>query len=90
MAYYVDIAFPKAKLVVEIDGREFHEGPEPFEQDRLRQNDLVNAGWRILRFTANAEGASGHGPCGDQNWVGRAAALKISCSISLASRHAAR
>jgi very-short-patch-repair endonuclease len=50
-AYYMDIAFPKAKLVVEIDGREFHEGPEAFEQDRLRQNDLVNAGWRILRFT---------------------------------------
>jgi very-short-patch-repair endonuclease len=51
VAYYVDIAFPKAMLAVEIDGREYHEGPEAFEGDRSRQNDLVNAGWRVLRFT---------------------------------------
>jgi very-short-patch-repair endonuclease len=50
-AYYVDIAFPDAKLALEIDGREFHTAPEVFEQDRWRQNDLINAGWRVLRFT---------------------------------------
>ena len=39
-------------LAVEIDGRAFHVGPAEFERDRWRQNDLVNAGWRVLRFTA--------------------------------------
>ncbi|HWH99508.1 MAG TPA: DUF559 domain-containing protein [Propionibacteriaceae bacterium] len=50
--YWVDIAFPAHKLAVEIDGREFHEGPDVFESDRYRQNDLINAGWRVLRFTS--------------------------------------
>jgi very-short-patch-repair endonuclease len=50
--YYVDIGFPKIKLAVEIDGREFHTAAADFEKDRWRQNDLVNAGWRVLRFTA--------------------------------------
>lgn len=50
--YYIDIGFPEVKLAVEIDGREFHAGPAEFERDRWRQNDLVNAGWRVLRFTA--------------------------------------
>jgi very-short-patch-repair endonuclease len=49
--YWVDVAFPAVKLAVEIDGREFHEGAEVFERDRYRQNDLVIAGWRVLRFT---------------------------------------
>ena len=50
--YFVDIGFPGHRLEVEIDGREFHSGPAEFERDRWRQNDLVNAGWRVLRFTA--------------------------------------
>lgn len=49
--YYIDIGFPARKLAVEIDGREFHVGEEEFEHDRWRQNDLINAGWRVLRFT---------------------------------------
>jgi hypothetical protein len=50
--YYVDIGFPDHMLAVEIDGRAFRSGPEEFERDRWRQNDLVNDGWRVLRFTA--------------------------------------
>ncbi len=49
---WLDIAFPRQRLVIEIDGREFHEGAEIFETDRWRQNALVAAGWRVLRFTA--------------------------------------
>lgn len=49
--YYIDIAFPAARLAIEIDGREFHSSPEAFESDRERQNHLVLAGWRVLRFT---------------------------------------
>jgi very-short-patch-repair endonuclease len=50
--YYLDIGFPDINLAVEIDGRDFHSSPADFERDRWRQNDLVNAGWRVLRFTA--------------------------------------
>src|SRR5215210_7260789 len=52
-AYYIDIGFPEKMLAVEIDGREFHSSAADFERDRWRQNDLVNAGWRVLRFTAS-------------------------------------
>lgn len=48
---YIDIGFPRQKLAVEIDGRKFHSDAEVFEQDRWRQNELINAGWRVLRFT---------------------------------------
>lgn len=51
VVYYLDIGFPHQRLAVEIDGWEAHGGRQAFEQDRRRQNDLVLAGWRILRFT---------------------------------------
>lgn len=49
--YYLDIAFPGLKLVIEIDGRIHEWDPLVFENDRERQNDLVLEGWRVLRFT---------------------------------------
>lgn len=49
--YYIDIAFPDQRLAIEIDGREFHTGANAFEEDRKRQNDLVLAGWTVLRLT---------------------------------------
>lgn len=49
--YFIDIAFPGARLAIEIDGR-LHEADRTiFESDRYRQNGLVRAGWRVLRFT---------------------------------------
>lgn len=49
--FFVDIMFRRLRLVVEIDGREFHTGAEVFESDRKRQNLLVLHGWRVLRIT---------------------------------------
>lgn len=49
--YFLDIAFDAIKLVIEIDGREFHTLPDVFETDRVRQNALVLAGWTVLRYT---------------------------------------
>ena len=49
--YHVDIAFPGARLAIEIDGRLHERDLELFESDRWRQNALVQAGWRVLRFT---------------------------------------
>lgn len=48
--YYLDVAFPDRWLAIEIDGRTAH-GMDQFEADRWRQNDLVLAGWTVLRFT---------------------------------------
>lgn len=49
--YYLDVAFPSLRLVVEIDGRLHEDDPEVFENDRWRQNALVLEGWVVLRFT---------------------------------------
>ncbi|HYP44121.1 MAG TPA: DUF559 domain-containing protein [Propionibacteriaceae bacterium] len=49
--YYLDIAFPRIRLAIEIDGRFHHDDLQVFEADRWRQNALVLAGWRVLRFT---------------------------------------
>ena len=49
--YYVDIAFARERLALEIDGRIHEQDLELFESDRWRQNALVRAGWRVLRFT---------------------------------------
>lgn len=48
--YYLDIAFPSARVAVEVDGR-VHNRDLVFESDRYRQNDIIMAGWRVLRFT---------------------------------------
>jgi hypothetical protein len=46
-----DIVFRGARLVVELDGWAYHVTPERFQHDRRRQNQLVAAGWTVLRFT---------------------------------------
>jgi very-short-patch-repair endonuclease len=47
----VDFAFPAAALAVEVDGYESHATLAAFQHDRARQNELVAAGWTVLRFT---------------------------------------
>ena len=52
--YYLDLAYTEVKLDIEVDGFEFHRGRAVFDADRVRQNDLVAAGWTVLRFTSNS------------------------------------
>lgn len=47
----MDIAFPRERLGIEIDGYAVHSAPATFQADRARGNDLLLAGWRILHFT---------------------------------------
>ncbi len=47
----VDFAYPKARLIIECDGRRWHTSVESFEFDRRRDNLAQLAGWRVLRFT---------------------------------------
>lgn len=45
-----DILFSKQRVVIEIDGRQFH-GGDRFQLDRTRDNLLIAAGYRVLHFT---------------------------------------
>lgn len=46
-----DVLFAEARVVIEVDGYDAHSGRESFQRDRSRQNDLVAAGYLVLRFT---------------------------------------
>jgi hypothetical protein len=46
-----DLGWRAARLIAEADGRGPHGGPQAVHADRRRQNRLINAGWRVLRFT---------------------------------------
>ncbi|MFY2787923.1 DUF559 domain-containing protein [Rhodococcus sp. MALMAid1271] len=50
--YYADLLDRRARVIVEIDGREFHSAPEVFTNDRVRQNALTLDGWLVLRYSA--------------------------------------
>jgi very-short-patch-repair endonuclease len=47
----IDFAYPDLKVSIELDGGRFHSSREAQERDRAKSNDLVAAGWRVLRFT---------------------------------------
>jgi hypothetical protein len=47
----VDALWREQRLIVELDGRTFHDGPAAFERDRERDAQLVAAGHRVLRIT---------------------------------------
>ncbi len=50
--YKVDVAFPRAKVAIEVDGLGFHSGSDEFHQDRVRQNNIIFLlRWQVLRFT---------------------------------------
>lgn len=48
----VDFIYRDASLVIELDGERYHTDRDTFRGDRRRQNDLVQEGLRVLRFTA--------------------------------------
>ncbi|MCW2541436.1 MAG: hypothetical protein JWN95_3161 [Frankiales bacterium] len=51
MIALVDVAFAEHLLAIELDGMAYHSDAARFRRDRRRQNQLVAAGWRVLRFT---------------------------------------
>jgi very-short-patch-repair endonuclease len=50
-SYRLDLAYVAEKVVLEGDGFGVHSLREVFESDRVRQNELVLAGWLPLRYT---------------------------------------
>jgi len=47
----VDACWPAHRLVVELDGWTRHKDRHAFQRDRSKGNELLRAGWRVLRFT---------------------------------------
>ncbi len=47
----VDFCWPEFGLVIETDGRRYHDGWEAAETDRSRDQLLAIAGWQVIRFT---------------------------------------
>ncbi len=48
---FPDVWFPDAGVIVEFDGKAVHGAADRFEDDRLRQNLLVRARFRVIRIT---------------------------------------
>lgn len=48
----VDLAYPGMKIAIEYDGA-IHRDSDVFVRDLRRQNQLVAAGWTVLRFTGS-------------------------------------
>jgi very-short-patch-repair endonuclease len=49
---YPDFTWPDRMRIVEVDGFEAHGTPEDLQRDLWRQNQLMELGWEIRRFTA--------------------------------------
>lgn len=49
--YYADMGYREHRLLIEADGRDRHSEWRKVGEDFVRQNRLVTAGWRVLRFT---------------------------------------
>jgi very-short-patch-repair endonuclease len=49
--FFLDMAWPEVKRFVECDGWEWHGRPQRHSEDLQRQNILVLAEWKPLRFT---------------------------------------
>lgn len=52
VGHMVDMFWPAQRLVVEFDGFAHHSDRQAFETDRLRDQRLVAAGYRVIRITA--------------------------------------
>jgi len=51
LGHEVDVLWPDAKLIVELDSWEFHGDRAAFERDRARDPKLLIAGYRTIRVT---------------------------------------
>lgn len=49
--FEIDVAFIRERVAIEVDGWAWHRDAQRFAHDMERQNILVNAGWRVLRFS---------------------------------------
>jgi very-short-patch-repair endonuclease len=58
-----DFVYVDARLVIEYDSYQEHEGKVALDHDAARRNDLMSAGWPVLSVTQAAIRAGGHQLC---------------------------
>ena len=51
--YFADFYFPKNKLVLEIDGKDYHTSPEQVAHDRKRDIYMNKQGYAVVRVTGS-------------------------------------
>lgn len=51
--YRVDFILKDARLIIELDGHEYHSTKEQLEKDAIRQRYLSRAGYTVIRFTGS-------------------------------------
>lgn len=51
LGYVVDAVWPKQRVVVEVDGYAYHHHRAAFERDRRRDQQLIAAGYTVIRVT---------------------------------------
>lgn len=51
--YRVDFAIPHIKMVIEIDGHDYHKTKTQRTKDAKRERDLKELGWYVIRFTGS-------------------------------------
>ncbi len=49
--FEIDLAYPRARLAIELDSVRWHHDRRSFERDRMRRNRLTAAGWIVLNYT---------------------------------------
>ena len=49
--YWIDLAIPKYKLAIELDGKKYHKNRKAQEHDRRRDAYMQRLGWKVMRFT---------------------------------------
>lgn len=52
--FRLDLAYPACKLGIEYDGWDTHSRRTAFDTDRARDDDLEDAGWRVMHFTSRS------------------------------------
>lgn len=53
LKYRIDVAFPRFKLAVELDGHEYHSTKEARSRDTKRDRAFIRHGWQVIRFTGS-------------------------------------
>ena len=49
--YRADFAIPACRIVIEVDGHDYHSSKAQLTADSKRQRDITLVGWTVIRFT---------------------------------------
>jgi hypothetical protein len=59
--YFLDFAWPKARVALECDSRRWHSDRDAFQRDRTKWSDLAARGWRAAGHVGRRPGPPRHG-----------------------------